>query len=200
MYARATELGVTRASSLPLSASSGDPRGQPARLRRALSYIAPVVWDDPWRQTLSTALPDNNPHSPVSLSSRDRRDQPGARTCVHLFRPGPSFGPDELHIASDAFGAALRAVVGPLAAMPPKRVRDMLASAPPIEFVPRTAAGAPLITPRSETARPSGGRSPNAHAAADERARCSPLPLNARSAAKPPVRARHLTVIDCACA
>jgi len=46
---------------------------------------------------------------------------------VHLFRPGPSLGPDELHIASDAFDAALRAVVGPLAAMPPERVRDILA-------------------------------------------------------------------------
>ena len=40
---RPTEVGVTLASSLPLSGSSGDPRGQPARLRRALSYIAPVV-------------------------------------------------------------------------------------------------------------------------------------------------------------
>ena len=46
---------------------------------------------------------------------------------VHLFRPRPSLGPDELHIASDAFDAALHAVVGPLAAMPPERVRDILA-------------------------------------------------------------------------
>jgi phosphoserine phosphatase len=46
---------------------------------------------------------------------------------VHLFQPRPSLGPDELHIASEAFDAALRAVVGPLAAMPRERVRDILA-------------------------------------------------------------------------
>ena len=46
---------------------------------------------------------------------------------VHLFPPRPSLGPDELHIASEAFDAALRAVVGPLAAMPSERVRDILA-------------------------------------------------------------------------
>jgi len=46
---------------------------------------------------------------------------------VHLFQPRPSLGPDELHIASEAFEAALGAVVGPLGAMPPERVRDILA-------------------------------------------------------------------------
>jgi hypothetical protein len=45
---------------------------------------------------------------------------------VHLFQPRPSLGPDELHIASEAFDAALRAVAGPLATMPPERVRDIL--------------------------------------------------------------------------
>jgi len=45
---------------------------------------------------------------------------------VHLFQPRPSLGPDELHIASEAFDAAL-AVAGPLATMPPERVRDILA-------------------------------------------------------------------------
>jgi hypothetical protein len=46
---------------------------------------------------------------------------------LHLFQPRPSLGPDELHIASEAFDAALRAVAGPLATMPPERVRDILA-------------------------------------------------------------------------
>jgi len=46
---------------------------------------------------------------------------------VHVLHPRPSLGPHELHIASEAFDAALQAVVGPLAAMPPERVRDILA-------------------------------------------------------------------------
>jgi phosphoserine phosphatase len=46
---------------------------------------------------------------------------------VHLFQPRPSLGPDELHITTEAFDAALRAVAGPLAAMPPEQVRDILA-------------------------------------------------------------------------
>ena len=46
---------------------------------------------------------------------------------MHVLHPRASLGPHELHIASEAFDAALRAVVGPLAAMPPERVRDILA-------------------------------------------------------------------------
>jgi hypothetical protein len=46
---------------------------------------------------------------------------------VQMLRPRPSLGPDELHIAADAFEAAIRAVAGPLAGLPPERVRDILA-------------------------------------------------------------------------
>jgi len=46
---------------------------------------------------------------------------------VHVLHPRASLGPHELHIASEAFDAALQAVDGPLAAMPPERVRDILA-------------------------------------------------------------------------
>ena len=46
---------------------------------------------------------------------------------VHVLHPRPSLGPDEIHIASDAFEAALRGVVGPMGTLPPERVRDILA-------------------------------------------------------------------------
>ena len=46
---------------------------------------------------------------------------------VHVLRPPPSLGPDELHIANDAFEAAMQAVAGPMAGLPPERVRDILA-------------------------------------------------------------------------
>jgi hypothetical protein len=46
---------------------------------------------------------------------------------IHIFQPRLSLGPDELHIATDAFDAALRAVAGRIGAMPPSRVRDILA-------------------------------------------------------------------------
>jgi len=45
---------------------------------------------------------------------------------VHVLQPRPSLGPDELHIAADAFEAAIRAVADPMDG-PPERVRDILA-------------------------------------------------------------------------
>ena len=46
---------------------------------------------------------------------------------VHVLHPRVSLGPDELHIAGDAFEAAIRAVAGPMDGLPPVRVRDILA-------------------------------------------------------------------------
>src|SRR5215210_3664016 len=84
-----------------------------------------------WRVPVPTAaLPDIITRRLGSSASPSRRDQHFRSRdvgSVHLFQPRPSLGPDELHIASEAFDAALRAVVGPLAAIPPERVRDILA-------------------------------------------------------------------------
>jgi len=46
---------------------------------------------------------------------------------IHHLEPRLSLGPDELHIATDAFDAALGAVAGSMATMAPARVRDILA-------------------------------------------------------------------------
>jgi hypothetical protein len=46
---------------------------------------------------------------------------------IHHLQPRLSLGPDELHIATDAFDGALRAVTGPVGTMVPARVRDILA-------------------------------------------------------------------------
>jgi hypothetical protein len=46
---------------------------------------------------------------------------------IRLLRPTPSLGPNELHVAVDAFEAALRALPGPVGSLAPHRVREVLA-------------------------------------------------------------------------
>jgi hypothetical protein len=46
---------------------------------------------------------------------------------IHQLQPRLSLGPDELHTATDAFEAALRAVAGSMQTTASARVRDILA-------------------------------------------------------------------------
>jgi len=108
------------------------------------AYIAPVVWNDPWRESLSAALPDNS-HPPVSPALFARPAGPtGAGTWAACICFGPALHSGLTSFTSRAMRSTLRFALSLARSRRCRRSECATLASAPIEFVPRTVAGAPL--------------------------------------------------------